>query len=148
MTNKNPIIIQKIVEKLYLKDEMLRENLKTTLTNISELPADFLKITHELADKFELIDEVFGTRCIKSLWELLPKFDYRDDPFNINIKEHAHFIMYVHTINKVFEKYKQEATEVAATEIINFVEKIFAYIHPNYPTHKMTILIFSIALFL
>jgi len=67
MTNKNPIIIQKIVEKLYLKDEMLRENLKTTLTNISELPAGFLKITHELADKFDLIDEVFGTRCIKSL---------------------------------------------------------------------------------
>ena len=118
---------------------MLRENLKTTLTNISELPAGFLKITHELADKFELIDEVFGTRCIKSLWELLPKFDYRDDPFNINIKEHAHFIMYVHTINKVFKKYKQEATEVAATETINFVEKIFAYIYPNYPTHKMTI---------
>ena len=55
----NPIIIQKIVEKLYLQDEMLRENLKTTLINISELPAGFLKITHELSDKFELIDEVF-----------------------------------------------------------------------------------------
>ena len=127
-----------MVEKLYLKDEDIRSNLRVTMSNISELPEGFLKMTHELSDKYDLIDEVFGVKGIKTLCELLPKLESYDDPLNINIKENENNIMYVHTINKLFEKYKQEAVEVAVTETINFVEKVFPYIHPNFPTHKMT----------
>jgi hypothetical protein len=75
-----PIIIQKIVEGLHAKDEWVRENLKATLFNISELPDGFLKITHELSDKFDLIDEVFGAKGIKTLCELLPKLETYDNP--------------------------------------------------------------------
>lgn len=122
-----------------MKDEILRENLKSTLLNISELPSGFLKITHELADKFDLMDEVHGVRGIKTLCELLPKIEEYEDPLNINIKEHDHHIMYINTINKFFEKYKEEATEVATTETINFVEKVFPYISPTFPTHSATV---------
>jgi hypothetical protein len=136
---KNPIIIQKIVEKLYIQDEWLRENLKTALTNIAELPAGFLKITHELSDKFDLIDEVFGARAIKSLCELLPKLESYEDPMNIKIKEHEHHIRYIDTINKIFEQHGEEAVEVATTETINFVTKLFPYMNSSFPTHKATI---------
>lgn len=135
---KNPIIIQKIVEKLYLQDEWLRENLKTTLINIAELPEGFLKITHELSDKFDLIDEVYGAKGIKTLCELLPKLETYEDPLNINIKAHENHIMYIHTINKLFAKHGEDAIEVAITETINFVEKMFPYLNPNFPTAQQT----------
>jgi hypothetical protein len=37
------------------------------LINISELPEGFLKITNELSEKVELLDEVFGVQAIKGL---------------------------------------------------------------------------------
>lgn len=140
----HPIIIQKLVEKLYLKNEDIRENIKTILSNISELPAGFLKITHELSDKFDLADEVFGPKVIKSLCEMLPKLEHYEDPAKIDIKKHQHHIQYIHTINKIFQKYKEEAAEVAVTETINFVEKVYPYLnlslHPDKEeTYKLMI---------
>ena len=135
----NPIILQKIVEKLNnLSDEWLRENLKSTLLNISELPAGFLKITHELSDKFDLIDEVFGVKSIKSLVELLPSIDTYPDPQNIDIKENEKHFQYVHTINKLFEKYGGKAAEVACGETINFDQQLAPYTNSKFPGHVET----------
>lgn len=78
--NGQPIIIQKIVDRLYVKDEWVKENLKVTLCNIAELSDGFLKITHEISDKFDLIDEVYGPKGIKSLCELLPKLETYHNP--------------------------------------------------------------------
>jgi hypothetical protein len=63
-------MIQRL-ESLYYPD--LRKNLKVALINVSELPEGFLKITHELSDKIEIMDEVFGPKCVKALHNLLPK---------------------------------------------------------------------------
>ena len=52
-------IIQKLVERLYDKEENLRTNIKVTLSNISELPQGFDKVIHELRDKIDLLNEVF-----------------------------------------------------------------------------------------
>ena len=57
------------------------------LINISELPLGFLKITHELSDKMDLLDEVFGSRCVKSLHNLLPKISEYHDPLRIDHKD-------------------------------------------------------------
>jgi hypothetical protein len=82
------MILQKIIEKLYEKqNEDLRKNLKVALINISELPLGFLKITHELSGKMDLLDEVFGARCVKSLHNLLPKLNEYPDPLRLDIKE-------------------------------------------------------------
>jgi hypothetical protein len=57
------------------------------LINIAELPEGFLKITHELSDKMDLLDEVFGPRSVKALHNLLPKLTDYEDPLKIeNIK--------------------------------------------------------------
>lgn len=65
----------------------LRKNLKVTLINIAELPEGFLKITHELSDKTDLLDEVFGPRAVKALHNLLPKLSDYVDPLRIDNKE-------------------------------------------------------------
>eukprot|EP00344_Euplotes_crassus_P000884 CAMPEP_0197000712 /NCGR_PEP_ID=MMETSP1380-20130617/5588_1 /TAXON_ID=5936 /ORGANISM="Euplotes crassus, Strain CT5" /LENGTH=459 /DNA_ID=CAMNT_0042418107 /DNA_START=15 /DNA_END=1394 /DNA_ORIENTATION=+ len=136
--NDNPIILQKIVDKLYSQDEWLRENLKACLINISELPAGFLKITHELSDKFDLIDEVFGVKAIKTLVELLPSLDSYPDPSDIEVKGNEKNFQYVHTINKLFEKYQGEAATVAIGETINFCDQLAPYTNPKFPGHKET----------
>ena len=69
-----------------IKEPELRRNLKVALLNISELPEGFLKITHELSDKLELMDEVFGLRALKALHNLLPKLDTYEDPLNPDLK--------------------------------------------------------------
>ena len=50
------------------------------------MPEGFLKITHELSDKLELMDEVFGLRALKALHILLPKLDTYEDPLNPDLK--------------------------------------------------------------
>jgi len=47
--------------------------LKVALTNVAELPRGFSVITHELVEKIEILDEVFGARAIKPLHNFLPK---------------------------------------------------------------------------
>ena len=106
-----PHILQKIIEKLYEKQhEDLRKNLKVALINISELPLGFLKITHELSDKMDLLDEVFGPRCVKSLHNLLPKLSEYLDPLRIDNKDIANKHMrYVKSLAYIMKKYKDEA---------------------------------------
>lgn len=83
---QNPLILQEIIEKLLGKqNEDLRKNLKVALINISELPEGLLKISHELRDKRELLDEVFGARSVKSMHILLPKLSDYYDPLRIEV---------------------------------------------------------------
>ena len=85
-----PKIIQRIIERLSDKQYPdLRKNLKVTLLNISELPEGFLKITHELSDKMDLLDEVFGPRSVKALHNLLPKLSEYFDPLRIDNRDIA-----------------------------------------------------------
>jgi len=35
--------------------------------NVAELPDGFLKIAHEISDKVEILDEIFGPKSIKAL---------------------------------------------------------------------------------
>jgi hypothetical protein len=72
-----------MIERLYENREDLRKNIKVALINIAELPEGFYKITNELSDKLELLDEVFGPRAVKSLAELLPKAEEYEDCLNI-----------------------------------------------------------------
>lgn len=58
-----------IIERLQNQDEFgdLRKNLKLALINVAELPEGFLKICHELSDKVDILDEIFGARSVKGL---------------------------------------------------------------------------------
>jgi len=73
--NEEPRIIKLMINRLQNKNEHddLRKNLKHALINVSELPLGFLRICHDLSDKVETLDELFGPRSVKGLHELLPK---------------------------------------------------------------------------
>ena len=73
--NGEPRIIKLMINRLMAQDEYpdLRKNLKVGLMNVAELPEGFLKISHELSDKVEILDEIFGPKSVKALHQLLPK---------------------------------------------------------------------------
>jgi hypothetical protein len=73
--NGEPRIIKLMINRLMTQDEYpdLRKNLKVALMNVAELPEGFLKICHELSDKVEILDEIFGPKSVKALHQLLPK---------------------------------------------------------------------------
>lgn len=83
-THDNPLIIQKMIERLYDKEPNLWTNIKQGLIYISELPLGFDKVIHELWDKIELLDEVFEEKGLKTLVHLLPKIEHYDDPLNLD----------------------------------------------------------------
>ena len=58
-----------MINRLMAQDEYpdLRKNLKVALMNVAELPEGFLKICHELSDKVEILDEIFGPKSVKAL---------------------------------------------------------------------------------
>ena len=88
----------------------LRKNLKVALINIAELPEGFLKIAHELSDKMDLLDEVFGPRSVKALHNLLPKLDEYLDPLRIDNKEiGTKYMRYIKSLAYIMKKYKEEA---------------------------------------
>jgi hypothetical protein len=79
--NKEPVILQKIIQRLSdMQEEDIRKNLKVTLINIAELPEGSLKMTHELSDKMDLLDEIFGSSSVKDLHNLLPKLSEYPNP--------------------------------------------------------------------
>jgi hypothetical protein len=93
---------------MYMPD--LRKNLKVTLINIAELPEGFLKITHELSDKMDLLDEVFGPRSVKALHNLLPKLSDYFDPLRIDTKDiGTKYMRYIKSLAYIMKKYKEEA---------------------------------------
>lgn len=136
-----PSILQKIIERLHdSKDPDLRKNLKVTLINIAELPEGFLKITHELSDKMDLLDEVFGPRCVKALHNLLPKLSDYTDPLKIDAAHCKQYSRYIKSLAYIMKTYKEEAAQVAVDQTINFAEKLAPFINPDTGLQKETIL--------
>ena len=103
-------ILQNIIERLHdMKEVDMRKNLKVTLINIAELPEGFLKITHELSDKMDLLDEVFGPRSVKALHNLLPKLSDYADPLKIEVTSIKKYARYVKSLAYIMKTYKDEA---------------------------------------
>ncbi len=136
-----PRILQKIIERLGdMKEADIRKNLKVTLINIAELPEGFLKITHELSDKMDLLDEVFGPRSVKDLHNLLPKLTEYPDPLHIDINALKKYTRYVKSLAYIMKTYKEEAAQVAVDSTINFSEKLAPFINPETGLQKETVL--------
>jgi len=140
--NGDPRIIRLMINRLMKEKELpdLRKNLKVALINVAELPEGFLKITHELADKVSILDEIFGPRCVKALHQLLPKLNQYENPPEIRGSELEgnleDYTKYLKALAMIFEKYKEEAAQVAMDETINFSEKIAPFINPDLMLQK------------
>lgn len=138
---KQPAILQKIIERLYdMKEPDMRKNLKVTLLNIAELPEGFLKILHELSDKMDLLDEVFGPRSIKALHNLLTKLSEYPDPLRIDAEAVQKYSRYIKSLAYIMKTYKEEAAQVAVDQTINFSEKLAPFLNPETKLQKETIL--------
>lgn len=84
--------------------------MKRALINIAELPEGFLKITHELSDKTDLLDEIFGPSAVKPLHNLLPKLSDYHDPLKIDNKDIAsRYMRYIKSLAFIIKKYKDDA---------------------------------------
>lgn len=80
----------------------------------------------------DLLDEVFGPRCVKSLHNLLPKLNEYFDPLKIETRDIAHkYMRYVKSLAYIIKKYKEEAAQVAIDETINFSEKLAPFLNPE-----------------
>jgi len=137
-----PKIVQVMVERLLeggFPD--LRKNLKVALTNIAELPEGFLLVAHELSDKTELLDEVFGPRAVKALHNLLPKLSDHADPLKLDAElVSGRYAKYVKSLAHIIKKYKEDAAQVAIDETINFSEKLAPFINPETQLQFETVL--------
>lgn len=91
----------------------LRKNLKVALMNVAELPEGFLKICHELSDKVQILDEIFGPKSVKALHQLLPKLTQYENPPEIRGSELElqleDYRKYMKAMAIIFEKYKEDA---------------------------------------
>ena len=100
-----------------MQEADIRKNLKVTLINIAELPEGFLKITHELSNKMELLDEAFGPRSVKALHNLLPKlsdYDMKTNPFpKLDAPTLKTCSRYIRSLAYIIKAYKEEAAQVA-----------------------------------
>lgn len=141
--NEEPRIIKLIINRLQNKNENddMRKNLKHALVNVSELPLGFLRICHDLSDKVETLDELFGPRSVKGLHELLPKLSQYKDPPEIRGDTELesnleNFRKYMKAMARIFDKYKEDAANVASNETINFTEKIAPFINPDLMLQK------------
>mmetsp|Transcript_17693 Transcript_17693/g.29918 ORF Transcript_17693/g.29918 Transcript_17693/m.29918 type:complete len:227 (-) Transcript_17693:42-722(-) len=140
--NDLPRIIRLMINRLMTQQDMpdLRKNLKVALINVAELPDGFLKICHELSDKVDILDEIFGPRSVKALHQLLPKLSQYENPPEIRGTELELQIedcrKYLKAMAMIFQKYKDEAASVAMDETINFAEKIAPFINPDLMLQK------------
>ena len=135
-----PRILQTVIDRLNdMKEADIRKNLKVTLINIAELPDGFLKITHELSDKLDLMDEVFGPRAVRALHNLLPKITEYPDPLRIEHALTKKYARYIKSLAYIMKTYKDEAAQVAVDQTINFAEKLAPFINPETGLQKETI---------
>ena len=115
--------------------------MKVALINVSELPIGFLRICHDLSDKVNILDEIFGPKSVKGLHQLLPKLsqyqyppEIRGDPeLDPNLENYR---KYIKALAIIFNKYNEEATHVAVNETINFSEKLAPFLNPDLMLQK------------
>ena len=113
----------------------LRNNLKVALTNVAELPRGFEEITRQLLNKISILDEVFGARAVKPLYNFLPKLSEYDamlDSCPKLLSDWAPWSQVIDALAFLFQKYKEEAAQVAVDETINFSEKLAPFINPKF----------------
>ena len=113
----------------------LRNNLKVALTNVAELPRGFEEITRQLLTKISILDEVFGARAVKPLHNFLPKLSEYDamlDSCPKLLSDWAPWSQVIDALAFLFQKYKEEAAQVAVDETINFSEKLAPFINPKF----------------
>ena len=113
----------------------LRNNLKVALTNVAELPRGFEEITRQLLNKISILDEVFGARAVKPLHNFLPKLSEYDamlDSCPKLLSDWAPWSQVIDALAFLFQKYKEEAAQVAVDETINFSEKLAPFINPKF----------------
>jgi len=77
---------------------------------------------------------------VKALHQLLPKLNLYENPpeirgsdIELNLKDYS---KYMKALAMIFEKYKEEAAQVAMDETINFSEKIAPFINPDLMLQK------------
>ena len=115
--------------------------MKVAFLNISELPEGFLKITNELSEKVQLLDEVFGVQAIKGLHQLMPSLREYNDPLRINPFQISNtYTKYVKSIAYLMKKYKEECAQVAIDDTVNFSEKLAPFLNPETQLQKETVL--------
>lgn len=81
------------------------------------------------------MDEVFGARAVKPLHNFLPKLSEYDAMLELGNKsndDHAVWYQVIEALAFFFQKYKEEAAQVAIDETINFSEKLAPFINPRY----------------
>jgi hypothetical protein len=87
-------------------------------------------ITHELVEKIEILDEVFGARAVKPLHNFLPKLSQYDELLKFDHNEIMKGTVVIRALAFLFKKYQEEAAQVAIDETINFTEKLAPYVNP------------------
>jgi len=105
------------------------------LTNVAELPRGFEEITRQLLAKINILDEVFGARAVKPLHNFLPKLSEYDAMLENCARLHSDWAPWSQVIEALaflFQKYKEEAAQVAMDQTINFSEKLAPFINPKY----------------
>lgn len=95
-----------------------------------------MRICHDLSDKVEILDEIFGPKSVKGLHELLPKLNqYKYAPEirgDMGLEGNLdNYRKYLKAMSIIFEKYKEDAAQVAIDDTINFSEKIAPFINPD-----------------
>merc|ERR1712060_210088 len=114
----DPVIIQTIISRLESEEfPDLRNNLKVALTNVA------------------ILDEVFGARSVKPLHNFLPKLsEYNEmlDQCPKLMSDWAPWSQVIEALAFLFQKYKEDAAQVAMDETINFSEKLAPFINPKF----------------
>jgi hypothetical protein len=102
---------------------------------VAELPRGFEEITRQLLTKISILDEVFGARAVKPLHNFLPKLSEYDamlDSCPKLLSDWAPWSQVIDALAFLFQKYKEEAAQVAVDETINFSEKLAPFINPKF----------------
>lgn len=145
--NGSPYIICTMINRLDSSEHPdLRKNLIVALTNVAELPLGFEKITGQLIHKIQILDEVFGSRAVKTLHGFLPRLSEYDEA-TLSFSNKAKHIgqAVIPALFFLFKKYKEEAVQVAIDETINFAEKLAPFINPEYGVqHEVKFLLMEI----
>eukprot|EP00357_Protocruzia_adherens_P006027 CAMPEP_0114974080 /NCGR_PEP_ID=MMETSP0216-20121206/1323_1 /TAXON_ID=223996 /ORGANISM="Protocruzia adherens, Strain Boccale" /LENGTH=500 /DNA_ID=CAMNT_0002334667 /DNA_START=20 /DNA_END=1522 /DNA_ORIENTATION=+ len=128
----NPLVIQGLIRRLDETNEDIRTNAKQALVNLAELPESFLKITEQMADRVDLLDEIYSYRSVKPLSLLLPKLsDYRNAPF-VDESQLPKYAVFLKSLDYFLNKYK-ESLKILLEETVNFAEKLLPFLNPALP---------------
>lgn len=117
-----PVILKRLYSLLLTQVKDIRDNAKQCFLNIAELPEGFDKSVIILSKNIHILDEVFGTHCIKSLARLLPKLSSYKNPPNIDSSELPMYQRCIKSLRFLIDKYEQAVNE--AIDTVNISQKL------------------------